>query len=88
MVTCISGMEAASSVKLRLSSLGLVLLFPAENLKENLRLLGDAGVCGDSGGGLDSLPPSSSYMERDANSLANAIADSRVRWSAADIGFT
>ena len=84
-----SGIDAASSAKLRRSDLGLLLPAPpAPNLNENLRLFGEAGVWGDSGGGLASLPPSSSCMERDASSLAIAIADSSVRWSAADMGFT
>lgn len=58
----------------------LLLVVPAR--KENLRLVGDAGLRGADGG------RSRSLIERAASSVANAIALSRVFSSAAEIGFT
>jgi hypothetical protein len=81
-----SGIEAASSENVFRSARGLgCLLVPAVgNRNENLRLPGVPGVCGLSGG----VPLSKSFIERAVNSLAIAIAQSKVRSSAAEIGFT
>lgn len=85
-------MEAASSVKVlpseRASCLALVPFAPAAvdgKRKENLRLVGEAGLIGAEG---DRSPPPRSFMDRAASSLAIAIAQSSVRSSAAEMGFT
>lgn len=93
MLTCISGMEAASSVKVLPSERVCCLLAtdpcptPVEGKrKENLRLVGDAGLMGAEGGW--SPPTPKSFIDRAASSLAIAIAQSSVFSSAAEIGFT
>jgi hypothetical protein len=81
-----SGIDAASSENVFRSARGLVCLLVPEvgNRNENLRFPGVPGVCGLSGG----VPLSKSFIERAVSSLAIAIAQSKVRWSAAEIGFT
>lgn len=93
MLTCMSGMEAASSVKVLPSERVCCLLAsdpcPAPvdgKRKENLRLVGDAGLMGAEGG--RSPPTPRSFIDRAASSLAIAIAQSSVFSSAAEIGFT
>lgn len=78
-----SGMDAASSVKVLPSvrECGLDVSFPLAR-KENLCLVGEAGLSGEEGG------RSRSLIDRAANSVANAIALSSVFSSAAEIGFT
>lgn len=93
MLTCMSGMEAASSVKVLPSERACCLLAtdpcptPVDGKrKENLRLVGDAGLMGAEGGW--SPPTPKSFIDRAASSLAIAIAQSSVFSSAAEIGFT
>lgn len=82
-----SGMEAASSVKVFTSCFCVFVREPigGGNLNVNFRLLGDDG---DSGtwwwGGCSMSDP----IERLANSLAIAMAESRLFSSNADIGLT
>lgn len=92
-LTCMSGMEAASSVKVLPSERVCCLLAtdpcptPVDGKrKENLRLVGDAGLMGAEGGW--SPPTPKSFIDRAASSLAIAIAQSSVFSSAAEIGFT
>lgn len=84
--TCMSGIDAASSENVFRSMCGLAcLLVPAAgNQNENFCFPGVPGVCGLSGG----VPLSKSFIERAVNSLAMAIAKSKARSSAAEIGFT
>lgn len=92
-LTCMSGMEAASSVKVLPSERVCCLLAtdpcptPVDGKrKENLRLVGDAGLMGAEGGW--SPPTPKSFIDRAASSLAIAIAQSSVFSSAAEIGLT
>lgn len=91
-LTWISGIEAASSVKVFPS--GLWCCFPVElpvvvadgKRNENFRLFGETGLIGAEGG--LSVPIPNSFIDLAADSFAKAIAQSNVRSSAAEIGFT
>lgn len=80
-------MEAASSENVFASCFGVFVREPigGGNLKVNFRLLGDDG---DSGTWCCKGCSISDAMERLANSLAIAIAESRLFSSDADIGLT
>ncbi len=79
-------MDAASSENVFPSDRDEWHVTGAGNRNENFLLFGDTGVTGDSGGWPSF--PSNSFIDRAANSLTIAIAESNVFSSAARIGLT